>query len=633
MQANTPLKEIATEIFKLVEEGRFRRRSDIDRIAVEVNRLSSPTTRGRTMAITRLKDSGEWAVPVIVEVLRDANRQSEFAVLRRALPQLGQAAVNPLVVALQDSKDLNVKLVAAEALGKIGYRSALPYMLEILESDQSAELKAAALTALNLIDRDNRLGQQSAAEAFVQLGEEYYNHKPILETPAHQDFANIWFWNDDNGLYREAMDREAFDELMTMRCCEAALLLNRNLATAVSLWLSAFSRLEADGHAQPAYFGENHADASTFRLTAGAAYLQQVLVWALENRNRPVALMAITSMRRNSGQQALLYNLGTGQPLLEALNFPDREIRFSAALAIGGALPRADFDRSELVIPILVEALQQRGEQYALIIDSNQDRLNRLTGQLRETGKFAEIVSGEHFGSTMEAARHLPSFDLVLVAADVEQPGPAETLASMQQDYRLAFCPTMIIVDGTTLTRAKQLQEQYPFTGVAYEEQKANYLLLEADEILIRNQSREFSSLLADTYAQNAAVTLLNLALSNNQVLDLKAAEPALLEAAIHENRLEIQEAATRTLAKLDSTAAQRTIARLALDEQRDLYMRGMALQNLGISAKAFGSLLSVDDINALYRIVSSLEIDSNLRNLAAEAYGSLNLPSAQISQ
>jgi len=203
----------------------------------------------------------------------------------------------------------------------------------------------------------------------------------------------------------------------------------------------------------------------------------------------------------------------------------------------------------------------------------------------------------------------------------------------MQQDYRLAFCPTMVIVDGSTLSLAKQLQEQYSFVGTAFEQQTADYLLSEAQEILRRNHSQPFAMELADSYATSAAMVLRNLALTHNKVLDLKAAEPALREAALSENRPQIRVAATDALAWLDSTTAQRTIARLALNEKEELPTRLMALRNLAISAKAYGSMLTMDDISALYRIVSSSSVDATLRNMAAEAYGSLNLPSAIISQ
>lgn len=631
MQADTPLKEVAGGLLRLIEQGRFLERTDTERIAQEVRRLSG-TTRARSLAIERLKDSGEWAVPVIIQALRDPSRKDEFSVIRWALPQLGRPAVNPLAVALQRCRELNVRLIVLEALGEIGYQSALPYIMEIIESESSSpELKTAALSAQGAIFKQAGTPVKSASSAYEMLAEDYYNHLPSLEVPATQEFANVWFWFDEEGLVREEVPRGAFDELMAMRCCEQALRLNPNRAAAISLWLSAFFRLEAEGYQQPVYFGENHADAGTYALTAGPEYLHRVLARALKNRNRPVALGAIMALRRNSGQKSLLYQLGTEQPLITALTYPDREVRFSAALTIGGALPETDFQFSERVMPILTEALQQKGQKYAVVIDPQQERRNRITAQLRESDTYAQVISDSRFGVALEQARKLPSFDLVVLALDMDRPSIEEALATMKKDYRLAFCPTIVLSGSGTLAQASKLEENYSFVKVVPEVVTAAELIKTSQEILARNQARQIDPDLADAYALMSAAVLRQLAVTRNKVLDLKVAEAALIEAT-RDNRAEILLAATQTLAWIDSMAAQRAIVSLALDEQLGIDVRLMAFDNLTISAKAHGNLLLAEQVEGIYNIVGSLEVDNNLRNLAAEAYGALNLPSATIS-
>ena len=633
MQANTPLKEVAAQILKLIEHGRFIQRTDPERIAAEVKRLSG-TTRGRNMAIERLKDSGEWAVPVMIEALRDPSRGEEFSVVRWALPQLGQPAVNPLVVALQRCPELNIKLIVLDALGKIGYQSALPYIEEIVESKASqTELKAAALAAAAAIsNKQAKPTTPSAATAFEKLAEDYYNHLSSLEVPANQEFANVWFWINKEGLAREEVPRGAFDELMTMRCCEQAVYLNPNQATALSLWLSAFFRLEAEGYKQPAYFGENHADAGTYALTSGPEYLHRVLARALKNRNRPVALAAISALRRNSGQKSLLYRLGEEQPLITALTYADREVRFSAALTIGEALPDKSFQYHERVMPILTEALRQKGKKYAMVIDANQERRDRLTAELGASNTFTQVISDGSFGVALEKARQLPSFDLVVLGHDMERPDIEETLTIMQKDYRLAFCPTIVLSSSGAFSQMKNLKQENPFVEAVLENATGAEVIKAAEEVLASNQARVFDPQLADAYATAAADVLRQLAVTGNKVLDLKVAQAALIEAT-RDERPEIQLAATQTLARIDSTAAQRAIVTLALDEQLNPETRLTAFGNLAISAKAHGNLLLAEQVEGIYRIVSSLEVDSNLRNLAAQAYGALNLPSVTISQ
>ena len=157
-------------------------------------------------------------------------------------------------------------------------------------------------------------------------------------------------------------------------------------------------------------------------------------------------------------------------------------------------------------------------------------------------------------------------------------------------------------------------------------------MLQAAQEILTNNQAGEFDPQLADLYATAAAEVLNRLAVSRNAVLDLKAAEAALIEAT-RDARKPIQTAATETLAHLDSMAAQRAITALGLDEQVEQPTRLMAFRNLAISAKMYGNLLLGEQVQGIYRLVCSQQADPELRNMAAEAYGALNLPSDQISQ
>jgi len=632
METTAALQEIARQVRALIEAGRHAKRTDTQNIQKEVNRLTA-SPRARKIAMERLKDSGEWAVPVLIQALRDSSRSDDFIYFRWALPQLGVVAVNPLVVALEQSDDLNVRLSILEALGKIGYPSASPYILAVVEDKSSgSELKSGALKALLSIQGSDPPRDLTAAVAFENLAEDYYNHLASLAAPANQDHANVWFWDDQDGLIKEEVPREAFDELMTMRCCEKSMQLDPHRAGAISLWLSAFFRLESQGLPQPTYFGQNHADAGTYALTAGPEYLHRSLYRALENRNRPVALSAIAALRRNAGQQSLLYSLGKEQPLISALQYPDRETRFSAALTIGGVLPKQAFSRQEQVVPIIVEALQQKGQRFGIVVDSNKNRAQQLASSLRQAGQFTTIISETHYGTAMELAKRIPSIDLLVLSYTIERPDIKTALELAKNNYRLAFCPTIVLTDNQNFSRAKDLKTNNDFLEVLSDNAPIPDVLQAAQEILTNNQAGEFDPQLADLYATAAAEVLNRLAVSRNAVLDLKAAEAALIEAT-RDARKPIQTAATETLAHLDSMAAQRAITALGLDEQVEQPTRLMAFRNLAISAKMYGNLLLGEQVQGIYRLVCSQQADPELRNMAAEAYGALNLPSDQISQ
>ncbi|MDT8300999.1 MAG: HEAT repeat domain-containing protein [Sedimentisphaerales bacterium] len=134
----------------------------------------------------------------------------------------------------------------------------------------------------------------------------------------------------------------------------------------------------------------------------------------------------------------------------------------------------------------------------------------------------------------------------------------------------------------------------------------------------------------ADSYALRAAQAMLKLAVSRNPVINLSAAQNALVS-AVNDERKEIQILSGQILAHLDSPAAQRAIAGMALDNNNDADVRISAFDSLATSAKLNANMLVDPMIDAIYSLISSDETDPELRSAAAAAYGSLNLPSQKV--
>ncbi|MHC4154744.1 MAG: HEAT repeat domain-containing protein [Planctomycetota bacterium] len=142
--------------------------------------------------------------------------------------------------------------------------------------------------------------------------------------------------------------------------------------------------------------------------------------------------------------------------------------------------------------------------------------------------------------------------------------------------------------------------------------------------------SDRWSPELADSYALRAVSVMAKVGQTRNRVIDLSAAQPALMNAT-KDPRVEIQVLAAQVLAYLDSPDAQRSIAAVALSQDNGLDVRIRAFESLGVSAKLHASLLDNQSIDAIYSLVSSEETEPQLRAAAAAAYGALNLPSQKV--
>jgi HEAT repeat protein len=350
------LAELTRKILGIVEQGRFTRRADPRIIVEEIRRLST-TERGRLTAVKRLQNAGEYAIPFMLDVIADSSREDELPYIVWALPQIGKDAIRPLTTALQ-TENVAVKTEIAKALGKIGYPQSQPFLRYVIEKDKSAEVREPAAKSFMQINPAE--AKIPAAQLFYQLAEKYYYHAKSLAPAEDANFANIWFW-DPNGqkLVYEEVDKSYFNELMAMQTCEWSLRADPSFGQAIGLWLAAFFKAESAGLKMPAYFGDRHADALVYATTAGVEYLYQALARAVKDKDAYVAIGVVEALATTAGEKSLLDQIGPDQPLIKALSFEDKLVRYSAAIAIASAGPTESFAGSRLVVKNLAEALRE----------------------------------------------------------------------------------------------------------------------------------------------------------------------------------------------------------------------------------------------------------------------------------
>lgn len=350
------LADLVGKVLSLIDKGTFTRRTDAPIIAEEVRRLAG-TERGWVTAAKRLQAAGEYAIPFMFDAMTDSTRSAEYANIVRALPYIGNDAIRPLVVALH-TDNIAVKGEIIKALGKIGYPQSQGYLKYIAENDESPALRSMAGSSLAQIDPS--AVQVPAARLFYKLAEDYYYHAESLAPQEDAEFGNLWFWNPQEGkLERVEVDKGYFYELMSMRACEWALRADPTFGQAIGLWVAAFFKAESAGVEMPAFFGPAHADALVYATTAGVQYLHQALARAVKDNNAYVALGVVEALATTAGEKSLLYRIGTAQPLMEALRFDNRAVRYSAAIAIASAGPTEKFAESKLVIANLAQAIGQ----------------------------------------------------------------------------------------------------------------------------------------------------------------------------------------------------------------------------------------------------------------------------------
>lgn len=620
------MKDVNASVVKVIADGYVARRSDTKFIQQQIDRLTSGTIGDRpySLAITRLRESGELAVPTMIAVLRDPTKRAAHPNIRQGLRDLGKYALNPLVAATE-MKDWDTLVVIATVLGEGGYDAAAPYLAKLLESpDAPASVKAAAGQSLSRLGIAG--GSIRASDLFFTLGEKIYDQTSSLGPDTRFPTANVWQWKDE-GLVRTRVPQEIFHEVMAMRSCEYTLKMGGGRSDdALSLWLAANYRRESelpDGQTD-ATRPEGNPTGHFWGVEAGAKYLNSALARALRDRNSAVAFKAIRSLQEIVGQSNLSAG-GAGRPLINAMQFPDRTVRFESAFALAQALPQTNFDGSQRVIPLLAEAISQTGRAGVIIVMPNADQTSAMVEQLK-AGDAYNVAGASEAAGIISASLTLPAIDVIVVHEDLG-PGNVDQLFNFASDnVRLAGAARLVITKtNASMYETRKVSESLLSTTTAAD---AAGLKAAIEEARKKVGSGALDTESATKYATRAGELMLKVGISRGQVYDLAPAKQALL-AALSDTRPAIVALAGQVLGLLNDKDSQVGLLAAAMDEKHADEIKIGLYKSLATNAKFFGNHLEPAQLQDLEKTVGgsgNLEV----RSAAAEARGALNLPADQ---
>lgn len=616
-----PMRDSVAKVQEKLNAGHIARRSDPKYIRENIERLGV-NERAYALGVGRLRQSGELAVPFMIEYLRSPEKAEFHNGIRRALRDLGRPAVNPLTAATE-MKDWDTLLVVVGALGDLGYDDAAPFLARLVESSESpATVREASKQAMAKL---NATG--APAELFLNLGEKLYYDRSAIAADSKAPAGFVWYWSNERGLYKSDVPTPIFNELMSMRASEYALKLGGGQDAALSLWLAANYQREVqlpEGAVDPTR-QENQPDAHYYGVSSGAQYLNAALARMLRDNNAAGALRVIKSLQEIAGQSNFTTQAvtGSGAPLVDALTFPDRRVRFEAAMALAQALPQQPFEGGERVVPLLAEAIGQTGVPSALLLMPSQDEVNSL---IEGMGREVTAAGGASAEAAIAAGQSMNAVDVIVVSEDVGAGEIEKLFALAAQNPKLAGSARLVLTKTT---------------ASPYEVQKATDALLSTAQVTDAAGLKESLALarekagalpmdpeIATSYATRAAELLQRLAISRGQVMDVAVARASLLR-SLGDERPEIVKLVGQTLALVDAPDAQAGVLDKALADDVADDVKVSLFRSVATSAKFFGNKLDAARTEALAKVVAEAE-NLDVRSAAAEAHGALNLPADQ---
>jgi HEAT repeat protein len=615
------MRQVTAKLNDIINEGYAARRSDPKNILQTVIAMSDGS-RAYDNNLPRLTQSGEVAVKIVLDVLRDPQQAQYHDTCRRILRDLGRKALNPLLAATE-MKDFNTLVDVISALGDLGYDAAIPYLARLAVAPEVPDaIHDASRKALYQIGL-SRGSPVRPSDLFFNLAEKcYYGRSDI---PAAGDKNSyIWYWTDAVGLARTQVPTPIFNDLLAMRACEYTLKLDPSSGRAVSLWLAANTKRECDlptGAVDLTHKGD--PDANYYNVSAGANYLNDALARAIHDRNPAVALKLCQSLRDITGLANL--NSDAITPLMQALYFPNRQVRYAAAFALAQSLPTRPFAGSDRVVPLLVEAVNQTSKPGIVVLapDSNES-LN--VGDLRDAVQSLgyPVVAASSPNGAVAGAISLPTVELIIISEDSDVRG----MISLEQHIARLQGASVLVLTHTpespwALASATDLlmnSDVIPPKATLKDELKADI-----DAAREHSGTAVMSEDVASSYSLQAASLLEKLALTRGHAFDMTVAEGGLLS-ALNDSRPPIAKAAGKVLATFNAVSAQNGLAMKANNAATPSDVRVSLYESLAESAKHMGNHLDSDAITGLETVVSE-GTDPAVRDAAAKARGALDLP------
>jgi len=590
------LKKIIADVRKILHKGYLAQASNPKEIAKSIAMLSG-TLEQFQVAVGRLKESGEYALPQLLQAWSSPKTDEKIRDrIVTVLPQLGPRAVRGMSMALRID-DVGLQEILADALRDIGYAHAAPRLRELLARKGVLERAKHAAHAALIACAGKKAPSMSVSAHFYQLAENYYRRAESLLPDKRFDTANVWRLRKGRLEYT-VVPRAIFCDLYAIRMARLALQYDRKAGKAVSLWLAARLRKEAD---LPDGATDPLADAKApgaryYALAAGPRFLLAVLARGLRDQNSAVASGAIESLARTATAESLVQRIDQGaKPLVDALTYPGRRVRFLAAAALAEATPTKRFDGSAVVLTVLNEALRQKGKKTALVSIADLAKANAAADVLRKAGY--EVLSEGNAAKALTAGHKASGVDMVVLA---DKPDPVKFIAAMRRDPNYMGVPAVVAHRGAALRNLTKTDRRVVMLTDDAGAAAIGKAVAQAASLSIGSP---LTSEEADAWAVRAARILRILALTGNKVLPARRALVSLVEAA-QSGAPAVRIAAAEALAVLKSPKAQRTLAQIACSSTDDKILL------------------------AAFAAVSEAMV---LRDAAAQTLGSMNLSSEKI--
>jgi hypothetical protein len=620
------LEPIAAQLESMFREGKLDRARNPDEIARNIALLTEGL-RARTLARERLIFAGEYAMPQLLDAYLQQKDLALKAQVQRLMVDMGRQAIAPLMTALPELDETSQEAVA-EVMGLIPYRTSIPVLLDVHQSTDNAAVRSATARAISRLGAST---DQNVEELYALLANSYYNEPAELTSFPNEDHQLAWNFDPGLGLVMVPIRTPVFHEAMAMRMAQRVLERSPDNDEVLALWVAAnYSRSfdTPEGYTNPLY-GDDRRDAEYFGIAVGPEIDQLVLRRGIDTRDTPLVRSAIQAIAQTAGRRSLWgQDIDGRYPLLESLGYQNRRVQFETALALGNAQPSETFNGSERVIPLLASAVKDASARYAIVLTGeDRESYDQYRSSLERAG-FTVLPPAPGGLSDLDASiAETPTIDLIVSSQGFDS--TILSIESARTENKTSVSPVLALMGPDDLI---PMQRQYGRDqGIAVRRQSISGSAFDqsVETLLEVASGGPISHEEAEEYAARATEVLRNLAISNNEVLNISDAASILINVLEQVDGFTMLDIAEIISYMPQPKAQQAIMDRTMGTDDADLQIEMLTI--VADSGKRHGNQLSNRQIRRLIEMAQSENDD--LATTAAATMGALQVDNTTLLQ
>lgn len=609
------IPELQPEGSKFAEQalgGSSRYSKDAARLKELIAKLADPNEDTRATTISDLRGARDEGARALILALGDEKEAVHREGIRQALVAMGEDAF-PVVSAALRSSDSHVSTPAARVIGSWGRTIDLPDLLFAAHSERAAETtREAARRALkNLVGGfgDVIAATTSLRKRAIELASPSPLDQALEDELDPAATAPVWTWDESA--------RQPVTEILPLRTARLALAARyaadaRELSPQDAEWAirEMTLRLEAKAARTPLPGADFPSDAEVSE--GGLEFWSETLRQSSANGQIGAAIGAVRSLARLGNLEAVVTSGPTRTPLVEALQSPNRSLRFEALAAVIRLEPNEPFAGSSLVRESLGFFAAANGSRRAAAAHLGADRGATLIGLLAGMG-----MEGEGFRNRRDLIRDAistPDVELILIDYRLASLTSGWVIQQLRRDIRTAQTPIAILSSAADRFSAEELAKKFSGAAVMIEPQDPAGMEFQAKRVLARH-GRSLEPLEIRLARANQALTWLwelsekdESNASRQALYELSRLEETAITAMRSPGR------ATRAipvLGRWGTHPCQRALVDFASQTVQPLELRQAALAAFIENLSYHGTLLSQVEIDHQYRLYNGSEGES----------------------